>query len=175
MSEDNIILAEVGSATMEERDPVPVEQGETSQSPVGTNANDDHFHEDPLSQNAEEGSSPSLAYIDEIAKSTSEVLAEVDTISSTKQDSPSSDEDDVWKHVAATDENEMKVSNKERVPTNALTSVSEASSAITDANASSKSSDIKGDFVGNDERELEEEEFVHHELSEAQIAWLRKH
>jgi hypothetical protein len=114
MSEDNIILAEVGSATMEERDPVPVEQGETSQSPVGTNANDDHFHEDPLSQNAEEGSSPSLAYIDEIAKSTSEVLAEVDTISSTKQDSPSSDEDDVWKHVAATDENEMKVSNKER-------------------------------------------------------------
>lgn len=31
------------------------------------------------------------------------------------------------------------------------------------------------DFVGEDERELEEEEFVHHELSEAQIEWLRKH
>jgi hypothetical protein len=143
-----------------------------SQSSIGVSTKDDHFPELLSPPKADDQSSHRLESIDSIAKVATDVVAELDAMSSSTQDIASMG--DERKLAESSDEAYIKDSGEENAHTKALASVAEASSPESAETTQNKPS-IKDEFVGDKERELEEEEYVHHELSEAQIAWLRKH
>jgi len=101
---------------------------------------------------ADDESHITIESMDAIAKTTSEVMAEVNAMPSL----PSPDHEASPKVSASIEKNNARDS-----------SVFDASRKVIASN--------EADFVGSEERQLEEEEFIHHELSDAQIAWLRKH
>ena len=168
LSSDKIILVNTGSQSGEEHPNDSLEDMETP--PDSAIASADDFHSAaPAQSRTDEGSSPSLEYIDGIAKATLQVVEELDTIPSTS----SSEREDTGKHGASTEQSIAEGSTKlNGMASEARLTLSEASGRV---DVTSSETDVNDDFVGNDERKLEEEEYVHHELSKEQIEWLRKH
>ena len=168
LSRDKIILVNTGSQSGEEHPNDSLEDMETPTDSAIASADDFHSVA-PAQSRTDEGSSPSLEYIDGIAKATLQVVEELDPIPSTS----SSEREDTGKHGASTEQSIAEGSTKlNGMASETRLTLSEASGRV---DITPSETDVNDDFVGNDERKLEEEEYVHHELSKEQIEWLRKH
>jgi hypothetical protein len=165
LSSDKNNVVNIGSQTEEEHQNDSFVDIETPRGVAVATADDVNS----AKGSADVGSSPSLEYIDGIAKATLQVMEELNAIPSTSVP----DNEDPVKHGASTEERVAEGSTKEDDTTGEVRStVSEASSSVA---ITPTETNVDGDFVGSEERKLEEEEYVHHELSKDQIEWLRKH
>jgi hypothetical protein len=165
LSSDKTNVVNIGSQTEEEHQNDLLVDIETPRGVAVATADDVNS----AKGSADVGSSPSLEYIDGIAKATLQVMEELNAIPSTSLP----DSEDPVKHGASTEQRVGEGSTKEDDTTGEVRStVSEASSSVA---ITPTETNVDGDFVGSEERKLEEEEYVHHELSKDQIEWLRKH